>query len=72
MKTKKIRIAVAVDGNGDWSAVGWSGADPAEVRGIVLEGVSGAAEEHIVWVVAEVPIPEQSSLDIEGTVEKVE
>lgn len=58
-KSVKVRIAVAVNGAGKWYACGWHGAKEVEVRDVVLDGLMPEVKpEHIVWVEADVPLPE--------------
>lgn len=70
-KTVRVRIAVAVDETGDWSASGWRltpGRSPAghydEMQGIALDGVMG---KHVVyhWIEADIPIPEETTHVVE-------
>lgn len=55
-RTVKVRVAVAVDSDGDWMAVGYRDASEAhsadDARGEVGDGAS------IYWLTAELPIPE--------------
>ena len=54
MKTVKVRIAVAVDAQGNWASVGWSGKGDY-LRDVAREGVN--EDGTLYWVEAEVPIP---------------
>ncbi len=65
MKTVKVRIAVAMQSDGDWNACGWRDADDAQVRGNVIDPMDKTA--RIEWGTADVPVPE--SIEISGTVE---
>jgi hypothetical protein len=60
MKTVKVRIAVAVDPSGDWSASGWLKRDgkvaEGEAMDIAIDGVNEGEARY--WVEAELPIPE--------------
>ena len=60
MKTVKVKIAVAVDPTGKWSASGWSmqNGEPAEreAMDIAIDGVDEGEVGY--WLEAEVPIPE--------------
>lgn len=76
MKTMKIKILVAVGSNGDWAASGWGqkGKAPDKVsiesmKDTVTDMVE-AEQYQYVWVEAEVPIPEIST--VFGTAIKTE
>ncbi len=61
-KTQRIpvRIAVAVDRNGFWSAVGhYSYESSAEATQAALDYLPEESQtpRHVVWVTAEVPLP---------------
>ncbi len=72
MKTKRVRIAVAVNEDGKWCAMGWGGGmigkqTDAELTSHALEGLDNdATSEHVVFIEADVPIPE--SVTVEGKV----
>lgn len=74
MKTKRVRIAVAVTASGAWNSVGWSSSKsgaPTEIadsekRSYAVEPLDEDATVH--WVEADIPIPEETT--IEGTVTK--
>ena len=61
MKTKKVRIALAIDPCGDWAAAGGEYEDD-EAMGSCVEFLQPG--EHRYWVEVEVPIPE----DLENNV----
>lgn len=51
--TVKVRIAVAVDENGNWAAFGAKGKDDLSyIRKVVFH------EAHVVFIEAELPVPE--------------
>ena len=56
MKTVKVRAAVAVDSDGNWSVSGWKGAEDETVMDIATEMVDPG--ETRFWLTAELPIPE--------------
>ena len=65
MKTVKVRIAVAVDSQGNWAASGWSGkGDPGAasdyMADIARDGVGEG--EALYWVEAEIPMPEVQTI----------
>ena len=70
MKTIKVRIAVGVAADGKWSCSGWNDCDDTSTAGIALEcldaEISAGVAKHIVWLEAEVPLPEP--LVVEGVV----
>ena len=58
MKTVRVRIAVAVDPNGEWNASGWNSlTDKYDdvAMGIALEGVGEGEARY--WIEAELPLP---------------
>lgn len=63
--TVKVRIAVAMQPDGNWNAVGWRNADDSQAEGAALSAVNDSA--RLVWVTASVPIPEP---EVPGTVEE--
>ena len=57
MPTVSVRIAVAVDANGDWNAVGFSGArSDAEKMGLCVETLQDGEARY--WLEAELAIPD--------------
>ena len=56
MKTVKVRVALAIMPTGKWVAGGWSEGEEDDIIQTCLEYMSG--EEQMVWLEAEVPIPE--------------
>jgi len=76
MKTIKIRIPIAVDSEGNYNAVAWGGpqfasggADPDDLVSSTREGLEPHGPETVVWVSAEIPLPEES--EVVGNVEIV-
>lgn len=69
-KTVRIRIAVAVDPQGNWNATGWkvrTGAPPEnELMSTALEGLD-SSEEACFWVEAELPVPDTRTVKGEVT-----
>lgn len=65
MATVKVRIAVAVDADGDWNACGGSGMDDGEAMDIAIDVVGNGEARY--WLTAELPVPEPQ--EIEATVE---
>ncbi len=58
MKTVKVRVAVAVDPSGKWSAAGWSREgtpDEGAAMDLVLESVDEGEARY--WIEAELPLP---------------
>lgn len=55
-KTVKVRIAVAVDPEGNWGCAGWKNADQDELHSYAVENLENG--EHRYWLDAELKIPE--------------
>jgi len=73
MKTVRVRIAVAVNSQGAWNSNGWGWADKQRPDADLVAGAfdglpEDEAREHVVFVEADVPVPEPKT--IEGTVTK--
>jgi hypothetical protein len=75
MKTIKVRIAVAVDENGNWNSSGWKSpkSDPmpdSEILSYAVEHIEGL-QEALYIVTAELAIPEASEVaaTVEGAAE---
>ena len=71
MKTVKVRIAVAVDHSGAWSASGWDTKMDQkryeqEAFGCVIENLESGEARY--WIEAELQVPEKISGTVEGTV----
>lgn len=67
MKTVKVRIAVAVDPEGDWDARGGSGLFSQDRR--VLRALAYQENtDAVYWLTAELPVPEAQ--EIAATVEE--
>ena len=65
MKTVKVRIAVAVDPEGDWDARGESGQqDVRTLRALAYN----SNLDRVYWLTAELPVPEAQ--EIAATVEE--
>lgn len=65
----KIRIAVAVNVDGNWSASGFSNDTQNHAEHIATEGLDYdfGKKSHVVWVEAEVPLPPQPPV-VQGVV----
>jgi len=63
-KTVKVRIAVCVDPQGDWSSSGWSGATDEDMMENASGDTSMDAKQY--FIEAEIPIPEPEI--VQGTV----
>ena len=66
-RTVKVRIAVAVDSEGNWSACGWNDAAEDMLLNPVLDTLGPVSMWR--WITAELPIPEP--LEVAGEVEAV-
>lgn len=71
-KTIKVRIPVAVDGAGKWSTCAWcfpdaGGADADEALSASVENLdSGHELQSVVWIEAEIPIPQAATVQAPG------
>ena len=65
-KTVKVRIAVAVAPDGDWSSGGWKNARGDEAMDCVLEGIPEGEARY--WLTAELAVPEVAEIaaDVEA------
>lgn len=63
-KTVPVRIALAINAEGDWQAVGWKGASKQSMKDSAAEGVHGG--DSIFWIMVDVPLPSKT---IRGKVE---
>lgn len=61
-----VRIAVAVDPDGKWNAVGFNGSDDADKMMLATEVVSAGEARY--WLTATLDVPE--AREIEANVEK--
>jgi hypothetical protein len=74
MTTAKVRIAVALDAKGEWSASGWGGRKAPnyqDMKNIALEGTE-ADPVKVYWLEAELPIPTDEENTVIATVADVE
>jgi hypothetical protein len=67
-RTVKVRIAVAVDPDGDWNSAGWSKRDgqPAGEDAMELACDNVGTGERRYWIEAELMVPEPE--DVQGEV----
>ena len=67
----RVRIAVAVDIDGNWNSEGWSGRHPHDLKEQALEELAHQTDTNIptalYWVTADLPIPQ--AVEVEGEVE---
>ena len=68
MKTVKVRIAVAVDAEGNWAAYGFVGASEKVAMAGVAQRLPWGKAEASHWLTAELPVPEAQ--EIAATVEE--
>jgi hypothetical protein len=61
-RTVKVRVAVLVDADGNWSAAGWKGAGDNEAMDVARDAdcLEGTMQEYFVTV--EVPLPRRIEL----------
>lgn len=67
-RTVKVRVAVAVDSEGEWCAAGWTDGEGKLSEGCddhILDGLGPICNQHWIW--ADLPIPEPA--EVEATVE---
>lgn len=67
-KTVRVRIAVAVDTKGKWSACGWKSDGKQydkEARDSAIDGLYNDGSYNVHWIEADVPVPQETM--IEGT-----
>ena len=70
--TVRVRIAVAINADGQWGAAGWSQAEDESKLRVAMQNLN-CAEDHdmLHWIEADVPIPQrQKSQTIQGEVKK--
>lgn len=65
-RTKRVRIAVAVDRNGFWNCYGCEGSPDDEAMELAVEGVDHGESRH--FITADVPLPDDPA-EIVGVVE---
>ena len=57
-------MQVGIDGR--WTANGWSGALDASMRDAAVDGLDDPpTSEHTVWLEADVPLPEERTIEAE-------
>lgn len=61
-KTIKVRIACAVDIDGDWSARGWKNASNSQMTNDVTSDIWHPNGLKVHWIEAEVPVPERTTI----------
>lgn len=64
-RTVRVRIAVATNADGQWSACGMQNLSDEDAKYAACEGVDGI--EEVSWVTANVPLPEETT--VEGMVQ---
>ena len=60
IRTIKVRVAVSVDCNGDWSASGWSSTSPEDFHGYTIDSLEPGENRY--WLEAELQIPETKTI----------
>lgn len=66
MKTK-VRIALAINSDGEWNCCGWSKADDSEKIDLAIEGIGPANGDQLYWLEAEIEIPQPETIQAEVT-----
>jgi hypothetical protein len=54
-KTVKVKIAVSVDHNGEWSSAGWNTANPEELHSYTIDSLEPGERRY--WMEAELELP---------------
>lgn len=62
MKTVKVKIAVAVDTDGEWNSSGWSPINESDDLFIFLACKSMSEKAQVYWLTAELPVPENPTI----------
>ncbi len=62
-KTVRVRIAVAVNAIGHWNACGSHDLSEKTSRGITLEGLAVDGPEAVRWIEADVPLPDDVTVE---------
>jgi len=72
MKTKRVRIAVAMTDHEEWSANGFFNWDDKTSHDVALQGLDDCPQrdlEAVYWIEADLPVPEPAvTQTIEGQV----
>lgn len=68
MAKVKVRIALAIDSNGKWMAVGWKHATNDEMMDNAIDGMDSGERRY--FIEAEVEAPEPPTV-VQGTVSEV-
>lgn len=63
MATKRVRIAVVIDENGNWYATGSSISDDVASSDLAKECFTPKGEEVVRYVEAEVPYPDMPTIE---------
>jgi hypothetical protein len=59
-KTVKVRIAVSVDCNGDWSSAGWSSSSSEDFHSYTFDSLKPGENRY--WLEAELEVPETKTI----------
>jgi len=60
MPTVRVRIAVAVDPDGDWNSCGWKGGGDENAMEICTESIGSGEARY--WLEADLPVPEIATI----------
>jgi len=69
MATVKVRIAVAVDPDGDWNSCGWKTGTNKDAMSICVDTLGSGEARY--WLEAELPIPEIATIRAAVTSDEV-
>jgi len=59
-RTIKVRVAVSVDCNGDWSASGWSSTSSEDFHSYTIDALEPGENRY--WLEAELDVPETKTI----------
>ena len=59
----KVRIAIAITPNGNWTAAGYKGCEDESPQSVLDVYVDEMVGEVYHWIEADVPIPKQETFD---------
>lgn len=61
----RVRVAVAIDGEGRWNASGWSAALGDDARDVAVDGLEGDGGYIVHHIEADVPLPVKQTIEAE-------
>lgn len=67
MKTQRVRIKVAINGEGQYCGIGWTTAKESDPNDTIYESITGDIVREY-WITADVPVPTTAD-EIKGSIE---